>query len=51
MAFNYWQNLEEQGIYHLYNRSVNKECLFKDSKDYAFFLMKIQQYLLPYLEF
>lgn len=50
MAFDYWQQLEERGVYHLYNRSVNKERLFKDSRDYAFFLKKIQKYLLPYLE-
>lgn len=51
MAFNYWQNLEERGIYHLYNRSVNREKLFIDSQDYGFFLHKMQKYLLPYLDF
>ncbi|MBX2876558.1 MAG: hypothetical protein KTR30_30840 [Saprospiraceae bacterium] len=51
MAFNYWQHLEEGGIYHLYNRSVNKEKLFIDDQDYAFFLQKIRKYLFPYLDF
>ncbi|PHN04876.1 transposase [Flavilitoribacter nigricans] len=51
MAFNYWQQLEEGEVYHLYNRSVNKEKLFIDDKDYAFFLQKTQKYLLPYCDF
>lgn len=50
MPFNYWQHLEERGVYHFYNRSVSKETLFIDSQDYAFFLRKIRKYLFPYLE-
>lgn len=51
MSFKYWQKLEEGGVYHLYNRAINKEVLFIDDKDYAFFLHKTQKYLLPYLDF
>ena len=51
MAFNYWQDLEEGGTYHFYNRSVNRERLFIDNQDYAFFLDKTRKYFMPYLDF
>lgn len=51
MAIDYWQKLEEGGVYHLYNRSINRELLFREEKDYRLFLEKVVKYLWNYLEF
>jgi len=37
----------ENGIYHIYNRGVNKNLIFQDEQDYAVFLSYLKQYLLP----
>jgi len=36
----------EGGIYHVYNRGVNKECIFTTSKEYAIFIALLRRYLL-----
>lgn len=51
MAFNYWQTLEEGGVYHIYNRSINKDLIFENDLDYCSFLAKAEKYLSPYLDF
>lgn len=40
-------NFTENEIYHVYNRSVNHELLFKEHSDYCFFLKKFEEYVLP----
>ena len=35
------------GIYHVYNRGVEKRDIFMDQEDYAFFLYLIKSYLTP----
>ena len=36
---------KENGIYHVYNRGVNKDVIFKDDRDYRYFLHLIKLYL------
>jgi len=36
---------EEGGIYHIYNRGINKQNIFLDKKDYARFLFYLKLYL------
>ncbi len=38
---------EEGRYYHIFNRGNNKENLFKEDKNYYYFLQKIEKYLLP----
>ena len=35
------------GIYHIYNRGVNKQSIFFEKADYAVFLSYIKDYLVP----
>jgi putative transposase len=37
----------EEGVYHLYNRGVDKRIIFKDKSDCTFFLRLLKQYLSP----
>jgi putative transposase len=39
--------LDDDGMYHVYNRAVGSELLFHCSKDYVRFLENIDRYLLP----
>ena len=36
---------KENGIYHAYNRGVNKDVIFKDDRDYRYFLYLMKLYL------
>lgn len=38
------------GIYHIYNRSVNGEHLFRSAENFHFFLRKVKEYLSPVLD-
>lgn len=49
MGFNYWQKLEPDGHYHIYNRVISQDLLFVRHGHYAFFLRKWLDYL-PYLQ-
>jgi len=49
MRTDYWQKLEEGGIYHIYNRAVGKDDLFSNDGNYQFFLNQWKKYL-PYLD-
>ncbi len=46
----YYTRFEEERIYHIYNRSVDRKPLFKNSQNYAFFMKKYLEYLFPVLE-
>lgn len=37
----------ENGIYHVYNRGVDKRIIFVDGADYKFFLYILKSYILP----
>ncbi|MBY0434311.1 MAG: hypothetical protein K2U26_09395 [Cyclobacteriaceae bacterium] len=40
----------EHGIYHVFNRTNNKEKLFLTNENHLFFLRKYDEYVSPYLE-
>ncbi len=40
----------ESCVYHIYNRTSNKELLFLNDENHSFFLRKYDEYLSPYLE-
>ena len=50
MRFNYWQTLTEGSYYHIYNRTINQETLFKDYPDRHYFLKQWHSYLGNYLD-
>lgn len=42
--------MEAGKFYHVYNRTNNKELLFKEHENYFFFLRKYKQYLSSYID-
>ncbi len=46
---NYECQLVPDGYYHIYNRTNNKEALYRSDENRQYFLMKFQEYLLPFL--
>ena len=36
----------EGGVYHVYNRGVNKQSIFIDDEDYLYFLTLLERYLI-----
>ena len=50
MGFNYWQNIEEGSVYHIYNKAASNLVLFKDDNDYLFFLAKYFEYFTNYFD-
>jgi len=50
MRINYWQSFEENCFYHIYNRSNNKETIFRSDDNYKFFLKRWVEYLSPYFD-
>ncbi len=49
MKINYWEDLEPNVIYHIYNRAVGKDNLFANQENYHFFLKKWKNYM-PYAD-
>ena len=45
-----YENFEFEQIYHLYTRVSGNENVFRNDKNYTFFLGKVEKYLLPVLE-
>ena len=45
IASRYLAKFNENGIYHVYNRTNNRELLFLSSENYLFFLRKYDDYL------
>lgn len=43
----YFTQFEEGGLYHIYNRSVDGQPLFRSDRNYVFFLEKLKMYLKP----
>ncbi|MBK9571111.1 MAG: transposase [Chitinophagaceae bacterium] len=46
----YLANFDEQGIYHVFNRTSNREKLFLSDENRHFFLKKYTQHLSDYLD-
>ena len=46
----YLADFEEQGIYHVYNRTNNREKLFLSEENRLFFLRKYKEHLSAYLD-
>ncbi len=46
----YLVDFTEHGIYHVFNRTNNKEKLFLNDENHYFFLRKYEDYLSPFLE-
>ncbi|WP_421895192.1 transposase [Marinoscillum sp.] len=42
--------MESGAYYHVYNRGVNRETIFKEAKNYPYFLLKYDQYLSPVVD-
>jgi putative transposase len=47
---NYNADFYDNGIFHVYNRTNNKELLFKSSDNRLYFLKQFQKYLHPFLD-
>jgi putative transposase len=39
--------LEPMCVYHIYNRGINGENIFKEERNYKYFLQKYAQYIEP----
>jgi putative transposase len=50
MKVDYWQKFKEGCFYHVYNRSINKEVMFRSENNYNFFLKRWRDYLGPYVD-
>ena len=50
VADKYLAPLIPEQFYHIYNRTNNKERLFRENKDRLFFLQQYQKYLHPFLK-
>jgi putative transposase len=50
MKDKYLANFVEDGIYHVYNRTNNKELLFKTYENRLYFLRQYAKYLHPFLD-
>jgi REP element-mobilizing transposase RayT len=46
----YFTLFEPDGIYHVFNRSVDRKQLFRSHDNYQYFLSRIKKYLLPVLD-
>lgn len=49
-SMNYFELLEPDKYYHIYNRTNNKELLFRTEENKRFFLKKYTDYLFPYVQ-
>lgn len=47
---NYTADFYDGGIFHVYNRTNNKELLFKSTDNRLYFLKQFQKYLHPFLD-
>ncbi len=50
MSNNYWQKFEENTVYHLYNRGIDRKPIFTKDENYKFFLRKWKQLISPFCE-
>lgn len=50
MPAKYHDRFEEGAYYHIYNRSINQEIIFRNDRNYIFFLGKWKKYLHDYVD-
>ncbi|MDX1907631.1 MAG: hypothetical protein SF053_11400 [Bacteroidia bacterium] len=50
MGFDYWQKFEDGRFYHIYNRGINHENIFKTDENMRFFLRRWNDIMGPYLD-
>jgi hypothetical protein len=46
----YYTKFEEDKFYHVYNRTIDKQPMFKNDDNYLFFLKKLAEYLSPVID-
>ncbi|MES2544696.1 MAG: hypothetical protein V4548_07415 [Bacteroidota bacterium] len=46
----YYTRFEVDGIYHVYNRSIDKKMMFASDKNYAYFIRQFDKYLSDYIK-
>ncbi len=46
----YSADFYENGIFHVYNRTNNRELLFRSDDNYLYFLKQYDKYLHPFLD-
>lgn len=45
------EEIIEQGkYYHIFNRGVNSKIVFLNNENYKFFLLKVDKYIIPYID-
>ena len=50
MTKKYHDTFYEGHFYHIYNRGINKETVFKTARNYYFFLQRWHKYIAGYLD-
>jgi len=45
----YYTRFENDGIYHIYNRSIDKKLMFTSDRNYEFFIRQFDKYLSNYI--
>ncbi|WP_310378620.1 hypothetical protein [Flavobacterium sp.] len=46
----YYTRFENDGIYHVYNRTVDRKPLFTSDENYAYFIRQFDKYLSNYVK-
>ena len=46
----YYTRFENDGIYHVYNRTVDRKPMFTSSENYAYFIRQFDKYLSNYIK-
>jgi putative transposase len=46
----YYTRFENDGIYHVYNRTVDRKPMFRSDKNYAYFVRQFDKYLSDYIK-
>ncbi|MCZ4223894.1 hypothetical protein [Pedobacter rhodius] len=46
----YHEKLECGSFYHIYNRTIDKQLMFKSNENYTYFLKQYNKYLTPFVE-
>jgi REP element-mobilizing transposase RayT len=46
----YYTQFENDGIYHVYNRTVDRKPMFTSDANYAFFIRQFDKYLSDYMK-
>lgn len=46
----YYTRFENDGIYHVYNRTVDRKPMFTSNENYAFFIRQFDKYLSDYVK-